>query len=162
MNLIEKFEYWGDRHHPKWLDIIRMALGVFLCYKGVDYLRNTSDLISLMKNTSPFSEFMIILIGHYITFAHIIGGFFLTIGMFTRAACVIQIPILIGAIIFVNIGATRDAFSPYSELFLSIIVLLLLVYFLIIGNGPLSVKVPPEEHLKEHEEYIRKVKEGEK
>ena len=82
--------------------------------------------------------------------------------MFTRAACVIQIPILIGAIIFVNIGATRDAFSPYSELFLSIIVLLLLVYFLIIGNGPLSVKVPPEEHLKEHEEYIRKVKEGEK
>ncbi|MBK6635371.1 MAG: DoxX family protein [Chitinophagaceae bacterium] len=162
MNLIEKFEYWGDRHHPKWLDIIRIVLGVFLCYNGVDYLRNTSDLISLMKNTSPFSEFMIILIGHYITFAHIIGGFFLTIGMFTRAACVIQIPILIGAIIFVNIGATRDAFSPYSELFLSIIVLLLLVYFLIIGNGPLSVKVPPEEHLKEHEEYIRKVKEGEK
>ncbi|MGB5006735.1 MAG: DoxX family protein [Ferruginibacter sp.] len=162
MNLIEKFEYWGDRHHPKWLDIIRIVLGVFLCYKGVDYLRNTSDLISLMKNTSPFSEFMIILIGHYITFAHIIGGFFLTIGMFTRAACIIQIPILIGAIIFVNIGATRDAFSPYSELFLSIIVLLLLVYFLIIGNGPLSVKVPPEEHLKEHEEYIRKVKEGEK
>jgi putative oxidoreductase len=162
MNLIEKFEYWGDRHHPKWLDIIRIALGIFLCYKGVDYLRNTSDLISLMKNTSPFSEFMIILIGHYITFAHIIGGFFLTIGMFTRAACVIQIPILIGAVIFVNIGATRDAFSPYSELFLSIIVLLLLIYFLIIGNGPLSVKVPPEEHLKEHEEYIRKVKEGEK
>ncbi|HQW93056.1 MAG TPA: DoxX family protein [Ferruginibacter sp.] len=162
MNLIEKFEYWGDRHHPKWLDIIRIVLGVFLCYKGVDYLRNTSDLISLMKNTSPFSEFMIILIGHYITFAHIIGGFFLTIGMFTRAACVIQIPILIGAIIFVNIGATRDAFSPYSELFLSIIVLLLLVYFLIIGNGPLSVKVPPEEHLEEHERYIRKVKEGEK
>ncbi|MBK8495299.1 MAG: DoxX family protein [Ferruginibacter sp.] len=162
MNLIEKFEYWGDRHHPKWLDIIRIALGIFLCYKGVDYLRNTSDLISLMKNTSPFSEFMIILIGHYVTFAHIIGGFFLTIGMFTRAACIIQIPILIGAIIFVNIGATRDAFSPYSELFLSIIVLLLLIYFLIIGNGPLSVKVPPEEHLKEHEDYIRKVKEGEK
>ncbi|MBK7123517.1 MAG: DoxX family membrane protein, partial [Chitinophagaceae bacterium] len=64
----------GDRHHPKWLDIIRIVLGVFLCYKGVDYLRNTSDLISLMKNTSPFSEFMIILIGHYVTFAHIIGG----------------------------------------------------------------------------------------
>lgn len=162
MNLIEKFEYWGDRHHPKWLDIIRIALGIFLCYKGVDYLRNTSELISLMQNTSPFSEFMIILVGHYVTFAHIIGGFFLAIGMFTRAACIIQIPILIGAIIFVNIGATRNAFSPYSELFLSIIVLLLLIYFLIIGNGPLSVKVPPEEHLKEHEDYIRKVKEGEK
>ncbi len=162
MNLLEKFEHWGDRHHPKWLDIIRIALGIFLCYKGVDYLRNTSDLIALMKNTSPFNEFVIILIGHYVTFVHIIGGFFLTIGMFTRAACLIQIPILLGAIIFVNINATRDVFSPYSELFLSVIVLLLLVYFLIIGNGPLSVKMPPEEHLKEHEDYIAKVKEGEK
>ena len=159
MNLLEKFEYWGDRHHPKWLDIIRIALGIFLCYKGVDYLRNTSDLISLMKITSPFSEFMIILLGHYVTFAQIIGGFFLTIGMFTRAACLIQIPILMGDIVFVNISATRDAFSPYSELFLSIIVLLLLIYFLIIGNGPISVKMPPEEHLKEHEDYIQKVKE---
>lgn len=162
MNFLEKFEYWGDRHHPKWLDIIRIVLGIFLCYKGIDFLRNNSSLISLMKNTSPFSEFMIILVGHYVTFAHILGGFFLTIGMFTRAACIIQIPILIGAIIFVNINATRDAFSPYSELFLSIIILLLLIYFLIVGNGPLSVKIPPEEHLKEHEDYINKVKESQK
>ena len=134
------------------------ALGIFLCYKGIDFLRNTSGLVSLMKNNSPFSEFMIVLLGHYVTFAHILGGLFLTIGMFTRAACLIQIPILIGAIIFVNINATKDAFSPYSELFLSIIILLLLIYFLIIGNGPLSVKIPPEEHLKEHEDYINKVK----
>jgi len=158
MNLLEKFEYWGDRHHPKWLDIIRIALGIFLCYKGVDYLRNTSDLISLMKLTSPFGEFMIILMAHYVAFAHILGGFFLTLGLFTRAACLIQIPVLLGAIIFVNISSTRDAFSPYSELFLSVIILLLLIYFLIIGNGPLSVKMPPEEHLQEHENYIKKVK----
>ena len=161
MNLLEKFEYWGDRHHPKWLDIIRIVLGIFLCYKGVDFLRNTSDLISLMTLRSPFSSFVIILVAHYVAFAHVIGGLFLTIGMFTRAACLIQIPILIGAIIFVNINATRNAFSPYSELFLSILILLLLIYFLIIGNGPLSVKMPPEEHLKEHEDYIKKVKEGE-
>ncbi len=158
MNLREKFEDWGDRHHPKWLDIIRIALGIFLCYKGIDFLRNNGSLISLMKNTSPFSEFAIILLGHLVTFAHILGGLFLTIGMFTRAACLIQIPVMIGAVVFVNINGTRDTFSPYSELFLSIIILLLLIYFLIIGNGPLSVKIPPEEHLKEHEDYINKVK----
>lgn len=145
MNLLEKFEYWGDRHHPKWLDIIRIALGIFLCWKGIDFLRNTSDLIALMKNRSPFGEFVIILVAHYVAFAHVLGGFFLAIGMFTRAACLIQIPILLGAIVFVNISATKDAFNPYSELFLSVIVLLLLIYFLIIGNGPLSVKMPEEE-----------------
>jgi putative oxidoreductase len=159
MNYVEKFEYWGDHHHPKWLDTIRIVLGIFLCYKGVDFLRNSSSLMGLMQLTSPFSDFMIILLAHYVAFAHIIGGFFLSIGLFTRAACLIQIPILLGAVIFVNFNATMDMFSPYSELFLSIITLLLLIYFLIIGNGPLSVKIPPEEHLKEHEDYYRRVKE---
>jgi len=145
MNLLQKFEYWGDRHHPKWLDIIRIVLGIFFFWKGIDFLRNTSVLISLMSNRSPFGSFVIILIGHYVTFAHLIGGLFLTIGMFTRAACLIQIPILLGAIIFINIPSTHDVAQPYSELFLSILVLLLLVYFLIVGNGPLSVKFPAEE-----------------
>ena len=76
MNLLQKFEYWGDRHHPKWLDIIRIALGIFLLYKGVDFLRNTSELVSLMSLRSPFSSLLIILLGHYVTFAHILGGFF--------------------------------------------------------------------------------------
>lgn len=160
MNLIEKFEIWGDRHHPKWLDFIRIVLGIFLCYKGIDFLRNTSNLISLMKSVSHFDDFMIIMSAHIITFAHLIGGILLILGLFTRAACLIQIPILIMAIVFVNIHVSKDAFSPYSELFLSIIVLLLLVYFLIIGNGPISVKIPPEEHLKEHQAYINKVKES--
>ena len=159
MDYVEKFKYWGDHHHPKWLDIIRIVLGIFLCYKGVDVLINSSKLMSLMELTSPFNEFMIVMLAHYVTFAHILGGFFLGIGLFTRAACIIQLPILIGAVIFVNINITTEMFSPYSELFLSIIVLLLLVYFLIIGNGPLAVKIPPEEHLKEHEDYFRKIKE---
>jgi uncharacterized membrane protein YphA (DoxX/SURF4 family) len=160
MDYVEKFKYWGDHHHPKWLDIIRIALGIFLCYKGVDFLRNSSSLMGLMKLSSPFSDFMIIMLAHYVAFAHLIGGFFLAIGILTRAACLIQIPILLGAVIFVNINTTKEVFSPYSELFFSIIILLLLIYFLIIGNGPLAVKIPPEEHLKEHEDYFRKIKEN--
>jgi uncharacterized membrane protein YphA (DoxX/SURF4 family) len=145
MNTIEKFESWGDKHHPKWLDIIRIALGIFLCWKGIEFLRNTSALISLMTNRSPFGSFVIILVAHYVSFAHILGGFFMTIGMFTRAACLIQIPILIGAIIFINFTPAQDALQPYSELFLSVIILLLLIYFLIVGNGPWSIKFPAEE-----------------
>jgi putative oxidoreductase len=143
MNFLQKMEYWGNRHHPKWLDIIRIALGIFLCYKGVDFLRNTSELISLMTNRSPFGSLTLILLAHYVTFAHILGGFFLTIGMFTRAACLVQIPILLGAIIFVN--SAPSALSPYSEMAFSVLILLLLIYFLIAGNGPLSIPFPQEE-----------------
>jgi putative oxidoreductase len=143
MNLLQKMEFWGDRHHPIWLDVIRIALGVFLCYKGFDFLRNTSELVSLMSNRSPFGSFVLILLSHYVTFAHILGGFFLTIGMFTRAACLVQIPVMLGAIIFVH--SSPGVFSPYSELVLSVLILLLLIYFLIAGNGPLSIPFPAEE-----------------
>jgi uncharacterized membrane protein YphA (DoxX/SURF4 family) len=50
---------------------------------------------------------------------------------------------LLGAIFFV--GSNGDMLRPYSELFLSILVLLLLIYFLIAGNGPWSVKMNEEK-----------------
>lgn len=136
MNLIQRLGYWGDRHHPKWMDLVRIALGVFLCYKGVEFLQNMSMMMNLMEAQVPFGSFMLIILGHYIVFAHIVGGFLLALGILTRFACLIQIPILIGALIFIN--TSGSLMQPYSELFLSILVLLLLIYFLIIGNGPWS------------------------
>jgi uncharacterized membrane protein YphA (DoxX/SURF4 family) len=144
MNLLQRIEQWGNRHHPKWMDIVRIALGIFLCYKGVDFLFNMSRLISLMPNRSSFGDFAYIMAGQYVVFAHILGGIFLILGLFTRFACAIQIPILLGAVIFVN--NNMEMFQPYSELLFSILILLLLIYFLIIGNGPLSFKIPEEEN----------------
>lgn len=143
MNYLQRIEHWGDRHHPKWLDFIRIALGLFLCYKGVDVLLNMSELTNVMANRAPFSSFAFLIAAHYAAFAHIIGGILLALGLFTRLACLIQIPVLLGAIIFLS--SNQDMLRPYSELMLSILVLLLLVYFLIVGNGPLSFKIPDEE-----------------
>ncbi|WP_276502470.1 DoxX family protein [Terrimonas pollutisoli] len=146
MDLLHRLEYWGERHHPRWMDIIRIALGIFLVYKGIDFLYNMSDLVSLMSIKTSFGSFAYILIGHIIVFAHILGGIFLVLGVLTRFACLIQIPILLGAVFLINMPG--DAMKPYSELLISIIVLLLLIYFLIAGNGPLSVKL--EEPAKAH------------
>jgi NADH:ubiquinone oxidoreductase subunit 3 (subunit A) len=40
--------------------------------------------------------------------------------------------------------------QPYWEIVSSVIVLLLLVYFMIVGNGPLSFKMPEEEKKHSH------------
>lgn len=136
MNLVQRFEHWGDTHHPLWVDFIRMALGIFLCYRGYEFLHSMSEMIGLMSSTLSFSNFALVFMGHYIVFAHLMGGFLLTIGLFTRLACLLQIPILLGAIIFIN--TSNILMQPYAEMVLSIIVLLLLLYFLIVGNGPLS------------------------
>jgi putative oxidoreductase len=146
MNILQRFEFWGDSHHPKWLDIIRILLGIYLAYRGIDYLQHMSALIDLMTYQSPFGSFMIMLLGHYVCFAHIVGGILMALGLFTRLACLIQIPILLGAIIFIN--SSGHMFAPYSEMPLSIIVLLLLVYFLVVGNGPWALNIGDGERHK--------------
>ena len=135
MNYLQRVEFWGDHHHPKWLDLLRIALGVFLCFKGIEFARNMNLVEDMVSRKVPFSSFMLILLSHYILFAHIMGGFLLAIGLLTRFACVLQIPVLIGAIIFINASMLR----PFSEIFLSLLILMLLVYFLVIGGGPWSL-----------------------
>ena len=134
MNLVQRVEHWGDTHHPQWLDIVRILLGVFLCYKGVTFLMNMGTMLGLITNKMNFGSFAFTLMSNYIAFAHILGGILLILGVLTRFACVINIPILLGAIFFVN----SDLYRPFSALLLPIVTLLLLILFLVVGNGRLS------------------------
>ena len=72
-----------------------------------------------------------------ITWLHLLCGFFIIIGLFTRWASLIMIPILVAAIIFVN--AKNGIFAAESELGFSIVVLLLLIFYFVEGGGPLSL-----------------------
>ena len=139
MNIVQRLEYWGDHHHPKWLDIIRIVLGLFLCYKGIDFLANMGAMNNLLSNKMSFGSFTTMLLVNFIAFAHLLGGFLLVLGLLTRFACILQIPILIGAIVLIN--SSGDVFKPFSELTLSILILLLLIFFLIVGNGPWSFRL---------------------
>jgi uncharacterized membrane protein YphA (DoxX/SURF4 family) len=143
MTLIQQLEHWGETHHPKWMDLVRIGLGAFLCYKGIQFLENMSAFISLISEKMSFGDFILVLIGHYVVFAHILGGVFLILGILTRFACLIQIPILIGALFFIN--APGRWWSYFPELTLALVSLLLLIYFLIAGNGPLSLKLEEEK-----------------
>ncbi len=136
MNKIEQLEKWGDSHHPKYLDIIRILLGIFLAWRGVEFLMNMGLINDLLKTKFSFGAFGVMLVGHYVVFAHIVGGILMALGIFTRFGCLIQVPIMIGAIIFVH---SQEMFKPYSEMFLSVLILLLLAYFIIVGNGPWAV-----------------------
>ena len=135
MNLVQRVEHWGDTHHPQWLDIIRILFGVFLCYKGVDFLMNMGTMLDLITNKMSFGSFTSMMMGNYIAFAHILGGILLILGVLTRFACLLQIPILIGAIFFWN----NSLYRPFSEIALAILTLLLLILFLIVGNGPIQL-----------------------
>jgi len=143
MNTFQKIESWGDTHQTKWLAIVRIMLGLIIFFKGIFFLQN-SDAIFNMINHSAVSLYAVFL-AHYVALAHLVGGFLIVIGLITRVAILFQLPILIGAIVFVN--AQQGFFTIHSELGISILVLALLLFFLVFGSGKISV----DEFMRTHE-----------
>ena len=125
-----------SRNFPKWLTLFRVMLGIILLVKGISFFHNSTALESMMhgKGWNMFDTNAQTL-SFIITYANLLGGLFIATGLFTRWASVVQIPILIGAIIF-NIEA-GISFSN-KELVLSALTLLLLLIFVIKGSGALS------------------------
>jgi uncharacterized membrane protein YphA (DoxX/SURF4 family) len=137
MNITHKISEWGNRHHPKVLDIIRMLLGLFLVIKGVIFLNDSAYLRYLIieKEAIRQPSEVVTAIIYYVTYMHMLGGGLIFIGLYTRLWALLQLPIVFGAVFFVNI--TSAYFN--SELWLSILVLALLTLFLVIGSGPWSL-----------------------
>lgn len=134
MNLTEKLDRWAFAHHPRWIDFLRIALGLILFIKGYFFIRDTDKIIEILSN-SRF-EWVAFAMAHYVAFAHLVGGAMITIGLLTRVAIAFQLPILLGAIIFIN--SRTGFYSVNSELPFSILVFTMLVFFFIYGSGPSS------------------------
>ncbi|WP_200975749.1 DoxX family protein [Echinicola sp. 20G] len=137
METISKIELWADTHHPKWIDFVRVALGLFILYKGIIFIANTDALMQLMSNNDL--QFFNLALAHYVAFAHLVGGFLIAFGLLTRFAIIFQIPILLGAVFFVNINQGFLSAANNLEFEISLIVLVLLIVFLIYGSGKFSL-----------------------
>jgi putative oxidoreductase len=121
---------------PAWFSLLRMLLGIILFWKGIVFIRDTELLKLLVQRTglgvfSQNSEVITFIVA-YLT---LLCGLFIFCGLFTRACSIIQIPIVLVAIFFVNIQRVDQS---TFELVLSIIVLILLILFAIKGSGTIS------------------------
>ncbi len=135
MNLIHSIEHWGDRHHPQWLDYFRIALGIIILAKGISFVNDQEAVRRLIEQTN----FQLSIWGavHYVVFSHLVGGLFIIFGFQTRLAALLILPVVVGAVFFVNI--TRGFSFLNSELWLSLVVLVLLIVFMIVGSGRFSL-----------------------
>lgn len=142
MKKFEKIELWGNHHSPKWLVVLRVLLGLLLIWKGVEFIFNLGVLATFLRKTGITYEIStavsITLIAHLIIVLHLIGGVFIALGIRTRLFCLINLPILVGAVFFINLN--NSILKPYEELWLAIPVLLLLIVFLVEGNGKMAVE----------------------
>src|SRR3546814_19661992 len=131
MNVIEKIEYWGDAHHPRWLDIVRIGLGIVIFLKGGMFLADTESLRQLIDDThiQMYTWGAV----HYVAFAHLVGGLLIARGLTTRLAVAFQLPVLFVAVFFVII--TRGVSFLYSDMVVFMVVLVLLFVFLVFVFG---------------------------
>jgi putative oxidoreductase len=137
MNVVHRIENWGDTHHPKFIDIVRIALGAFLLWKGISFMENTEYLKQLITDQTVIDVSPAILMSlvYYVMFAHMVGGILIGVGILTRFGCILQIPIVLGAI-FLS-GIFQDAIN--YMVWPSVAALAALVIFLILGSGPWSL-----------------------
>lgn len=135
MSLLRQINEWSNRHHPKWLVAIRVVLGLCLFIKGFGFIRDQTQLPTLLNQTAFSAEAS--WLATVIPWIHLLGGSLIIVGLLTRISVIAQIPILIGAVFLVN--ARLGLYATGSDLLFSIITLLLLLFFLVEGAGPLSL-----------------------
>lgn len=132
MKLVVRMNKWANAHTSFLLDTFRVALGALLFWKGLQFTGQTEALVHLIQPHHSFPYTMVLV--HYIALAHLTGGIFVALGMLTRLALLIQLPILIGAVIIHFMG-TMD----YWNLLQAILGLSGGLFFFIVGSGKHSV-----------------------
>ena len=141
MKMMHQLDHWSTAH-PNWLAVGRAALGIGLFLKGITFLSNSAQLENLLNESilSSTTSWLSLVI----TWVHLLGGVLITIGLLTRFATLIQMPILIGAVIF---NFSQGIFTSGSELILSVVMLMLVVFFFVEGGGELSMDGYLKKHL---------------
>lgn len=135
MGSLERLRHWLDSHRAVWLDLLRIYMGFALFVKGVAFVRQGNYLVETVRQTQlGLGEG---LVADYVLVAHLAGGALLCVGLFTRFAAAIQIPVLAGAAFLVH--RTEGFFAPAMTLEFTLLVLALLILFTAAGGGPLSV-----------------------
>lgn len=132
MGTVKKLNKWANAHTNYPLDLLRIALGIFLFYKGIEFMTNFTEMSEMVRPFQGMPGGMLIL--HYIAPAHFVGGVLIVVGLLTRWATIAQLPILFGAILTNFLGTMH-----YANLITAVSVTLICIFFIFYGSGKHSV-----------------------
>jgi len=122
---------WQWSHNSAGFDIIRMFLGAALLIRGIWFALDNETLVALAGDRAIDWTM------YYAVAAHIIGGLLLLLGLFSRLAAFIQIPVLVVAVFFIDFS--HGFATANQSLELSSLVLMLLSVILLFGAGKWSM-----------------------
>jgi putative oxidoreductase len=115
-------------------DVVRIYLGFALVVKGFQYMLHLHALGEMMQHMGvPLAGSGL---AETVAVAHVAGGLMMAFGILTRVGAVVQIPNVIGAILFVHLR--EGLFTEGQTLEFSLLVLFLLCLVTVVGAGRLS------------------------
>ena len=150
MNATSRMRIWVETHSDIIWDLVRIYLGIGLFLKAIFYLMHRDYLLQLMDNMGT-SWFAPAIMAHYVILAHLFGGLLMALGLITRVAALVQIPILLAAVFYVYLPKMMFL-EPRQNLEFSALVLFLLLLTAAFGAGRwsldhyLSRRINPEAY----------------
>ncbi|WP_461453041.1 DoxX family membrane protein [Mucilaginibacter sp.] len=141
-----QIKIWGE-NHPKWVDYLRIILGLILIWRGVSFLMNL-DLLDLYLKQTGVDDILglsisINFLAQLIVILNIFGGICIALNIYARMFSLFNLPVILGAVFFVNMR--QDGFNPHSQFWIPLVVLVCIVSFLFLEN-----KQPVVEHSTEN------------
>jgi putative oxidoreductase len=144
MTITHRVSALEDRY-PVYFLILRVALGMILAIRGIYFLTTIQPLYSVIKASRLGELNMDMTLALIVCWVHTLGGTFIILGLLTKISVWAQIPIVLGAVIFINTNS--DLPHTFQDLLLSLLVLILLLVFAITGGGKISMDNYSKKHL---------------
>lgn len=132
MKTVIQLNKWANAHTHISIDIIRVATGLLLFMKGVQFASQTDYLLNIIRPNHP--EAATLFLVHYVAMSHLAGGALIAMGLLTRLSALVQLPILIGAFL-INFTGAMDI----GNLIQASLLLIAAVFFIFYGSGKHSV-----------------------
>ena len=135
MDTWSRLQQWSVERRDIVFDLMRIWLGCGLFAKGIQFASDPGFLPSMLPGGG--FDAVAVMGAHYAIGAHLVGGFGLVFGLFTRLSALVQIPALLGAIFFVHLQ--DGLFTTSQTLEFTLLVAFLLVLIVVHGPGRWSV-----------------------
>ena len=140
---ISQCKKWIEDHDEFLLDLVRIYLGAGLVFKAISFMPadRQQDLIKMVQGAGGLGVSPATLV-YGVIGAHLLGGLLLAVGLLTRWAALVQIPVLLGVVFYVDLPQMKNpvaAIDARQHVEFSALVLFLMVLFFVRGAGPYSL-----------------------
>ena len=113
--------------------ILRLAVGLIMLVQGISKVSNLEPVVGWFSSLGVPP-----IITYIVSFGELIGGVALILGLYTRLAALLLIPIMLGAVYFIMTGAIQGGIWYYPALVVAVCIVLYLQ-----GSGVAALKRVP-------------------